>query len=122
MQLSITLYTSRKKKAFVPAIPFHPSPPLINSHTPLTLRPNLHTLILPRLDILQRPLKVLPGALQPAHVLGRIKVALDQLDQAVDVFGGDSLVLLVEVVDVAVEDFDEELDAHGGVHAGIGDA
>lgn len=29
--------------------------------------------------------------------------------------------MLVEVVDVAVEDFDEELDGYGGIHAGIGD-
>ena len=65
---------------------------------------------------------MLPRALQPTHILRRVKITLDQLDQAVDVFGRDGLVLLVEVVDVAVEDLDEELDAHGGVHAGVGDA
>lgn len=89
---------------------------------PLALGPHLHTLVFSRFDVLQRPLKVFPWALQPAHVLSRIKIALDQLDQAVDVFGCDSVVLLVEVVDVAVENFDEELDAYGGIHASIGDA
>jgi hypothetical protein len=28
-------------------------------------------------------------------------------------------VLLVEIVNVAIEDLDEKLDGHGGVHAGI---
>jgi hypothetical protein len=47
---------------------------------------------------------------------------MDQLDQAIQVFCRDSLVLLVEVVDVAVEDLNEEFDRHGGVHAGVSDA
>jgi hypothetical protein len=29
------------------------------------------------------------------------------------------LVLLVEVINVSIEDLDEELDRHGGVHAGV---
>jgi hypothetical protein len=38
------------------------------------------------------------------------EIRVDQLNQPVQVFRRDRLVLLVEVVDVAVEDFDEELD------------
>ena len=88
----------------------------------LALRSHLNTLILSRFNVLQRPLEVLPRAIQPTHVLRRIKIALNQFDQAIDVFSRDSVVFLVEVVDVAVEDLDEELDAHGRVHASIGDA
>ena len=47
---------------------------------------------------------------------------MDQLDQPVQILGRDRFVLLVEVVDVAVEDLDEELDGNGGVHACVGDA
>lgn len=47
---------------------------------------------------------------------------MDQLDQSIQVFRRDGLVLLVEVVDVAVEDLDEEFHADGCVHAGIRDA
>ena len=50
------------------------------------------------------------------------EIAMDELDEAVEVFGRDCIVLLVEVVDVAVQDLDEELDGHGRVHAGVGDA
>lgn len=32
------------------------------------------------------------------------------------------LILLVEVIEVSIEDLDEKLDGHGGVHAGVGDA
>ncbi len=45
---------------------------------------------------------------------------MDQLDQPVQILRRDRLVLLVEVVDVAVEDLDEELDGNGGVHACVG--
>lgn len=51
-----------------------------------------------------------------------LQVRVDQLDEAVQILGRNSLILLVEVVDVAVEDLDEELHGHGGVHAGVGDA
>lgn len=55
-------------------------------------------------------------------VLVCLQVGMDELDEAVEVFDCDGLVLLVEVVDVAVEDFDEEFYRYGGVHAGVGDA
>jgi hypothetical protein len=32
------------------------------------------------------------------------------------------LILLVEVIDISIEDLDEELNGHGGIHAGVGDA
>ena len=63
-----------------------------------------------------------PRALESAHILGRVEIALDQLDQTVDVLGSHGVVLLVEVVDVAIQDLDEQLDADGRVHAGVGDA
>lgn len=44
---------------------------------------------------------------------------MDELDQAVEVFCRHGFVLLVKVVDVAVEDLDEEFDGDGGVHAGV---
>ena len=69
---------------------------------------------------------VLEALLATADVVrlavGRAEVAMDELDQAVQVLDRDRLVLLVEVVDVAVEDLNEELDRHGRVHAGVGDA
>lgn len=52
-------------------------------------------------------------------ILVRLQVRVDELNEAVEVLSRDGLILLVEVVDVAVEDLDEELDGDGGVHAGI---
>lgn len=54
--------------------------------------------------------------------VGGAEIGVDQLDQAVQVFRRDGLVLLIEVVDVAVQDLDEEFYRYGGVHAGVGDA
>lgn len=62
-----------------------------------------------------------PGALQSTNVFCRTKIALDELNQAIDIFSRHRVVLLVEIVDVAVEDLDEELDAHGCIHASVGD-
>lgn len=67
------------------------------------------------------------------------QVAVDEFDEAVEVFGCDlvcvsfcmssgsvrgtyRLVLLIEVVDVSVEDFDEQLNGHRCIHACIGDS
>ena len=47
---------------------------------------------------------------------------MDEFDKAVEVFDRDGFVLLVEVVDVAVEDLDEEFHGHGSVQAGDCDA
>jgi hypothetical protein len=35
--------------------------------------------------------------------------------------GAYGIVLLIKVVNVSVQDLDEELDGHGGVHARVGD-
>lgn len=55
-------------------------------------------------------------------ILIRLQVRVDELDEAIEVLCRDGLVLLVEVVDVAIEDLDEEFDGDGGVHAGVCDA
>ena len=55
-------------------------------------------------------------------VLVCLQVRVDELNQAVEVLCRDSLVLLVEVVYVAVEDLDKEFDGDGGVHASVCDA
>lgn len=65
---------------------------------------------------------MLPRALQSTRVLGRIEITVYELDQAVQVLGSNGVVLLVEVIDVAVQDFHEEFDGDGGVHAGVCDA
>lgn len=52
-------------------------------------------------------------------VLVRLQVGVDQLDEPVQVLGRDGFVLLVEVVDVAVEDLDEEFHRDGCVHARV---
>lgn len=54
--------------------------------------------------------------------LVRLQIRIDELYEPVEVLGRDGLVLLVKVVDVAVEDLDEEFDGYGGVHAGVCDA
>lgn len=110
------------RKKLVPALhpPRHKA--LFLHSIPSALRPHIHTLVLPSLNILQGPLEVLPWTVQPADVLCSIKIALNKLNQAVNVFGRHGIVLLVKIVDVAVENFDEELDAHGCVHAGVCDA
>lgn len=53
-------------------------------------------------------------------VLGIRKVRVDELNKSVQVLGSDRLILLVEVVDVAIEDLNEQLDGDGCIHAGIG--
>lgn len=58
---------------------------------------------------------------QALHILARRQIRMDELDKAVEILGRHGIVLLVKVVDVAVENLDKELDADGRVHAGIGD-
>ena len=53
------------------------------------LRPRLDALIFPAGDILERALKVLARILQPGRVVVRVEVRVDELDEAVDVFGRD---------------------------------
>ena len=85
-------------------------------------------------------MEVLPAALDGGRVLlVAVEVGVDELDEAVEVLGrhleegivrwerlcvGGCLayrfVLLVKVVDVAVEDLDEELDGGCRLHTGVG--
>lgn len=78
--------------------------------------------VVPCLDVVQRTLKMAFGVLQTRVRLAvvRLQIGVDQLDQAVEILGCDRLVLLIKVVYVTVQDLHEELDGHGGVHAGIG--
>lgn len=66
------------------------------------------------------PLRALKARIR--LILVRLQVRVDKLDKAVEVLGRDGLVLLVEVVNVAVEDLDEEFDGDGGIHARVCDA
>lgn len=52
-------------------------------------------------------------------VFGVRKVRVNELNKSVQVLGSDRLILLVEVVDVAIEDLDEKLDGDGCIHASI---
>ncbi|KKA17782.1 hypothetical protein T310_8279, partial [Rasamsonia emersonii CBS 393.64] len=77
----------------------------------LYLLPRLrnYPLILPRPNILERPLKMPSGVLQTrvCFPLIRLQVRVDQLDQPVQILGRHRLVLLVKVVHVAVQDLHE---------------
>lgn len=64
---------------------------------------------------------MLPRILQPAHIVRRVQVRVDQFDQAVQVFDRHGIIFLVKIVDVAVEDLDEKFYRHRSVHAGVGD-
>jgi hypothetical protein len=44
---------------------------------------------------------------------------VDEFDKAIQVLRRDGLVLLIEIVHITIEYFDEELDGNGGVHAGV---
>lgn len=83
-----------------------------NTHTHKDLLPLRHdALIFPSPDILQRPLEVPFRTIEIGvrFVRGGLQVRMDKFNQPVEVLGGDCFVLLVEVVDIAVEDLDEEL-------------
>lgn len=75
-----------------------------------------------RANILQRALEVALWAIEISICLIFIalQVRVDEFDKTVQVLGSDGLVLLVEIVDIAVEDFHKEFDGDGGVHAGVG--
>ena len=82
-----------------------------------------NTLIFPRPDILYGALEVALGPLQCRirAVLVGLQIRVDELDQAVQVLGRDGIILLVEVVDVAIEDLNKELHRHGRIHTGVCD-
>lgn len=91
--------------------------PLVNS-----LWPRFHTIVISTSDIVQRPLKMPSRILQTTRILRRIEVGMDQLNQAVQILRRHSIVLLVEVVYVAVQDLDEKLNGNSSVHAGVSNA
>lgn len=75
-------------------------------------------------NVLQRALKMALRAVEVGVwlVLAGLQVGVDQFDQSVEVLGGDCLILLVEVVDVAIENLNEKFHGDGGVHAGVCDS
>lgn len=109
---------------------------LVLLHSSLRLRNN--ALILSRRDVIERPLEVLARVLKTRSVFIGIEIRMDELDEAVQVLGRDlfrvksanyimelllrstyGLILLVKVVDVAVEDLNEELHTDRGIHTGV---
>lgn len=109
---------------------------LVLLHSSLRLRNN--ALILSRRDVIERPLEVLARVLKTRSVFIGVEIRMDELDEAVQVLGRDlfrvksanyitelllrstyGLILLVKVVDVAVEDLNEELHTDRGIHTGV---
>lgn len=73
-------------------------------------------------NILQRALEVALRAVKIGILLIFVgmQVGVNEFDETIQVLGSDSLVLLVEIVDIAVENFHKELDGDSGVHTGVG--
>jgi len=73
-------------------------------------------------NVLQCPFEVALRAFETGIglILTGLEVGVDELNQSVKVLGGDGFVLLVEIINVAVQDFDKEFYGNGRVHAGIG--
>lgn len=80
-----------------------------------------------------------PRVLEAGCILVGLQIGVDEFDKSVQVLGCDlqgvsnlwvrsvvgraySIVLLVEVIDIAVQNLNEELDRDCSVHARIGDA
>lgn len=47
---------------------------------------------------------------------------MDEFNEPVEVLGSDSFVLLVEIVDIAIQNLNKKFDGHGSVHASVCDA
>ena len=88
----------------------HPFRQIQHAKSHISLRPCLHALVLSTSNILERPLKMPLRIVETRHIFGGIEIRVDQLDEPVEVLGRDRVVLLVEVVDVAIQDLYEELD------------
>lgn len=75
-----------------------------------------------RANVLQRALEVAFRAVEVSICLIFVclQVGVDEFNETVQVLRSDGFVLLVEIVDIAVEDFHKELDGDSGVHAGVG--
>lgn len=64
-------------------------------------------------------LGVLQAGVDVSIDLIRLQVGLDKLDEPVKIFDCHAFVLLIKVIDVAVENLDEQLNGDCNVHAGI---
>jgi hypothetical protein len=51
-----------------------------------------------------------------------LQIGMDEFYETVEIFGRDGLVLLVEIIYVAVEDFHKKFDGDRCVHAGVRNA
>jgi hypothetical protein len=85
--------------------------------------------------VVQRALEMLPRIFETRRILIGLQIRVDEFDEAIEVFGCDlhivsierirlghwthSIVLLVKVVNVSVEDLDKQLDRHCCIHACI---
>lgn len=69
-----------------------------------------NTFIFSGLDVLQCPFEVALRTLEARVwlVLAGLKVGVDELNQPIEILGRHSFVLLVEVIDVAVQNLDEQ--------------
>ena len=65
--------------------------------------------IFPSPNVLKRALEMALRAVKIGIglIFARVQVRMDELDQPVEVLGGDGLVLLVEIVNVTVENLDK---------------
>lgn len=80
-----------------------------------------NTFIFPGPDVLQGSFEVALRAFEAGvwFILVGLKVGMNELNQPIEILGGDGFVLLVEVVDVTVQNLDEKLHGNGSVHAGV---
>lgn len=65
---------------------------------------------------------MLPRILQRLLVVCRVKIAMYEFDKSVEVLRRHRVILLIEVVDVAIQNFDEELHGYSGIHTSISNA
>lgn len=81
------------------------------------------TFVISRANVCQRTLEMTLGTLEirVRVIFAGLQIGVDKLDETIEILRGDVLILLIEVVDVAVENLDEKLDGDSVVHAGIGD-
>jgi len=78
--------------------------------------------LLPVLDVLEGVGKVELDDLAVVVLGVQVsEVGGDQVNEPADVLDSDCLVLLLKIVDVAVEDLDKELDVEARLHARVGD-
>lgn len=94
----------------------------LTSRETLPLWSCFHAFILSTRNVIQRSLKMLPRILQRLLVVCRVKIAMYEFDKSVEVLRRHRVILLIEVVDVAIQNFDEELHGYSGIHTSISNA